>query len=542
MFDSLRTIQFAELKKKEWWISHVSGLLFIFVSVFYFIIACYKLTYAPLCYDEAIEFYYSLHLFSAEVPGYGVANMYQRIISTFQPPLYNFLMFFWLKINQSEWWFRFAGVAVGYIGMLGVYHSVRHIVNYKYATIAALMYSCTYEVVFYIRDCGEYNLLLVFLPWTIYFFLCVLEKKSWNSIILFIIFSVLPIYSQYGAIFVVIPMLLLVFIDTVFSKDWKKLKKLSIGYICAFTFTAIPLYVFFLKPQIAASQRIIANKVTDNVSFIHNTSLMDFMKNMFDCFKYHIIGGKLGNNPAIVPILIILIFLLFCLSVYLFFISKSKISKNLIYLNCISAGLFYIAAKTKIYAYPIYAWVNWNSFTNRYSFFFIPIWIISITIFIYFFICSLPKSDIKRIMIKIIFVIFLLYCIFGTLNIASSHGIKYGSNYRQLVNEWFNLKCYESKTIIESWNAPLFFYYLTKHKDYVADMDNDIILCNDREKDLRELFNESKKITYIDRYIYRGKNVEFIVKSIAESCNYSMKTVYIQYEKFYIFCKEDISD
>ena len=97
-----------ELKNKEWWILHLPIISFFLISIIYFIVACYKLTYASLWFDEAIEFYYSSHLFSSNVPVPGGqnfpqdGNMYQKIIVTFQPPLYNFLMFFWLKIIQFQ--------------------------------------------------------------------------------------------------------------------------------------------------------------------------------------------------------------------------------------------------------------------------------------------------------------------------------------------------------------------------------------------------------------------------------------------------------
>jgi hypothetical protein len=93
-----------------------------------------------------------------------------------------------------------------------------------------LTFFSIYHVLYFIQECAEYNLLLAFIPWTIYFFFNVLTNKSWKNIILFIVFSILPIYSQYGAAFAILPMLLLVFLDTTLSKDWYSLKKILIGY------------------------------------------------------------------------------------------------------------------------------------------------------------------------------------------------------------------------------------------------------------------------------------------------------------------------
>ena len=152
-----------ELKKKEWWFSHLPTISFFSISIVYFIVACYKLTYASLWFDEAIEFYYSSHLFSSFVPVPGGqdfpqdGNMYQKIIVTFQPPLYNFLMFFWLKISDSEWWFRFAGVVAGYCGSIGIYKTVKQYCNWKWATLSMLTFFSIYHVLYFIQECAEYN-------------------------------------------------------------------------------------------------------------------------------------------------------------------------------------------------------------------------------------------------------------------------------------------------------------------------------------------------------------------------------------------------
>ncbi|MDO4265793.1 MAG: hypothetical protein Q4C63_04935, partial [Eubacteriales bacterium] len=62
-----------------------------------FLIGIHKLTNASLWYDETIEFYYSKFLFGLVPDGLSHTNIYERIVSTFQPPLYNVVMFFWLN-------------------------------------------------------------------------------------------------------------------------------------------------------------------------------------------------------------------------------------------------------------------------------------------------------------------------------------------------------------------------------------------------------------------------------------------------------------
>ena len=62
------------------------------VFTLFILITIYKLTNASLWYDEAIEYWYSKVLIGVLPYDSSMVNMYQRIISTYQPPLYNVIM------------------------------------------------------------------------------------------------------------------------------------------------------------------------------------------------------------------------------------------------------------------------------------------------------------------------------------------------------------------------------------------------------------------------------------------------------------------
>lgn len=141
-------------------------------------------------FDETVEYYYSKFLSGIEpvASSSGVAistNMYERIISTFQPPLYNLVMFIWLNLGDFEWWFRFLGVIMGIINVAGIYKSIDKVWNYQAAPIAVVMLACTKWFVFYIQECAEYNLMLVSLSWFIFAWICLMEKVTPKRIIFF---------------------------------------------------------------------------------------------------------------------------------------------------------------------------------------------------------------------------------------------------------------------------------------------------------------------------------------------------------------------
>jgi hypothetical protein len=73
-----------------------------------------------LRFDESMEYMISHSKFS---------DMYHLIISTFQPPLYNFVMHFWLCINDSVLWFRLSNIFFYSIGTLGLIMTVRYVVK-----------------------------------------------------------------------------------------------------------------------------------------------------------------------------------------------------------------------------------------------------------------------------------------------------------------------------------------------------------------------------------------------------------------------------
>ena len=198
---------------------------------FFTIITCYKITNSSLWYDETVEYWYSKILIG-EVPFEHTRNMYERIISTFQPPLYNFLMYFWLKVSSSVWWFRFFGVICGLIGINYLYKTIELTINSIIAVIAVIFATFTYQLVYYWQEASEYCLLLMCAFACIYYWWKVQKGYNKRDIILFTIWSVLAMYSQYGAVFIVIPLALSLMV--VLYKDRKILiKSTIITYIIA---------------------------------------------------------------------------------------------------------------------------------------------------------------------------------------------------------------------------------------------------------------------------------------------------------------------
>ena len=111
------------------------------VLILFILVTTYKLTNASLWFDETVEYWYSKVLVGTLPYDSTKVNMYQRITSTYQPPLYNILMYFWLRISDSVWWFRFFGVVMGFIGMIGLYKGVCKAIDNSALASASVAFS-----------------------------------------------------------------------------------------------------------------------------------------------------------------------------------------------------------------------------------------------------------------------------------------------------------------------------------------------------------------------------------------------------------------
>lgn len=134
------------------------------------------MTHASLSLDEAVEYWYSKILIG-KLPnniatGISVANsntMYERVVTTLQPPLYNFLLFFWLLVNDGVWWFRFSSVIFGAIGVIAMFKAIKYSGNYFISVSIVVFLSFCFRYIYYSQECAEYILMLAMLSVAIYY-------------------------------------------------------------------------------------------------------------------------------------------------------------------------------------------------------------------------------------------------------------------------------------------------------------------------------------------------------------------------------------
>lgn len=247
-----------------------------------------------LRFDEAMEYWISYMNFQ---------DMYGMINSTFQPPIYNVVMHFWLQISSSVLWFKLSNVLFYGIGMIGLLKTAQYVCKNRYSmVIAAFVPACFSAMLYYNQICGEYVLVLPLLFWLIYSALKTIREREWNNFIFYALLAILSMATQYGAMFTIFGTGLVMLIIFVKQKDYVAIKKLVVvGGISLVGFMA-PLYWFFAKNQMG-NQGDTAN----------NFGMGTIITGLCNAFDFMIYAWHKDYKSALNIVLIILCFV--CVSI-----------------------------------------------------------------------------------------------------------------------------------------------------------------------------------------------------------------------------------
>lgn len=465
------------------------GLIIMAGLVFYLLNA----TKSGLWYDEAIEFYYSKYMTGTVPGGCGTVNMLERCLRTFQPPLYNILMFFWLKIFDSEFTFRLAGILTTMFGTVGIFLAVDEI-NPRgiWSNLGALFYLFTPGVVFYGLECGEYNLMLCMIAWTVYFHNRIFKRNDLKSILGFIIFSCLSVYSQYGAAFIVLGMYITAAVFIIRAKKRKTLKQFAILSVAALFMAAAPLITIYLIPQMNKQGSLSVS----HQPFFGRGLLIDFTIGFSDML------ASMFGEFAITGILII-----FALS----FISLFVKPKQMIYpfiTVFITWVLYFVSVCCSVYGFNF--WnpdsIGSSNLGGKYSFFFIPCLVVLMSSGISILTEMIKeKSRLLFVTAGIVIVIFTL-CFCATEVRKQKYESWNKDEMREAYAVWYDHGAYRSKTLVHQLDDALFNFYL-EHDSRLDDSYNGSIESADlwiRSAGYHEMKDNLEQMGYLsaDEYYF----------------------------------------
>ncbi len=470
----------------------VSNIMLVASFVYYWVMALYKLMDAPIWQDETMEFYCSIPVKGAIKGITQYETMYERMANIQQqPPLYNWVMCLWLQISEDGWWYRFSSVIMGFIAVIGLYLVMKKLCSKWTAILSVFTFSSIYIVMYYMKEASEYSMLIMFLIWTVYLYLHIIEKATVKRVIVFTVLCVANIYTHYGAAFVMVPMAVQLFFYYMKNKDWKALKASAISYIVAAIGAGIPLVLLFLLPQTKNSNSTLA--ADKAIEITGNNIILDFFDSMMWVLRWCMLDYDRDWEKLTWAIWIIL-FAVIIIGIITYRCTKRKELKMFINCNIGMYLIYYVLTTLNFYGY------GW--FGNRYNMFILPMWFILIVTLLYEFLHILAENG-KEWMRKLmpimqvgLVLIALLFSCYGVKRI-NDHWMK--MDLRTVADEWYERDGYNIPTYVNFHQRYAFVYYFT-HDDAYTEDKWDNVYCSQNLESLN--YSDEEWLEFLQTEVY----------------------------------------
>lgn len=416
------------------------------IYAFFVLTMIFNLTHSALWGDEWVEY---------DISQLTITNgdMYESIITTFQPPLYNFVMHFWLKLNQSIFWFRFFNVVLGCISGFFLFKTLKLLYNDKIAVISLSVLAACYQWIYCIQECSEYALMLCALFITIYFYIAACRNFTYRNMFFFILASVMAMYSQYGSFFVISPLLIFLYLTNILSKNVTVQRKIriTVSYLFSLFVFAAPLYFCFARLQISR------NQISGNTLKL----TFDLLKDIPFTFG-QIIGYFFNLNSGDIWPLIFKMLSIALIIISIFVLRKSDMDwskKSIICVLWISYILHYILVQKHVYAMT-HADQS-AGFYVRYSYFYIPLLFTALPIITIEFIQLIGKNTFKDLYKEL--VILLTICILSFNSLMENWHKSFDDQFADI---WMEHQGWNDTTYLYGVASYGFNYYISHANGY----------------------------------------------------------------------------
>lgn len=332
-------IQSDQKFSKDFWVA-LGSILFIAALVRF-----WNINARSLWFDEAFEFWVSNNR---------LEHIWQATLSAKQPPFFNFLLHFWMKIGSSEVWLRTLSVLFSLGGISGIFFSTHYVFGTRAAVIAGLIMSFLPGDVRYAQEVAEYAPLICFSSWMVYFHLRNLECADGKFWIVSLLFWLLGIYTHYGAAIIILSLSLINFIYNLNHKQNKNILK-QVVFSLLFLLLAAPLIT--IVPSQIQSQNLTPAIITD----LKNEVIL-FFQSVSTTFAFPILGHPWTNIPIIWSKLLVLLGILLIITVCFTGSKKQKVVSG--FFLC-SYLIYFVLVRLGFYGY--------GSFGFRYMVVLLPL-------------------------------------------------------------------------------------------------------------------------------------------------------------------------
>lgn len=479
---------------------NLDTLLIIIGIIIFVLVNTYKLTNAGLWFDEGVEYWYSK---GGTLPMglSGSGGFFDRVRSTNQPPLYNMLMFLWLKIMDTEFWFRFFGVVAGAIGMIFLYKSCRLITKNRMVPLFVVVFTTfIFRQVYYYQEAAEYCLLMPLMHFCLYSFIKYIKDINLKNLIQMSISFILPLYTQYGSAFPVIVMGITALIITIKSKNIKDIKNMIISYgICAVAF-GLPLYFLFFRYNVRNNQNFVPFNF--HINFVY-----DILESITSVVLFHFTALNTRSGVVVYFVGILSVILIVLLMLFILF-KGSNFAKIFVVIMVATFIFHYTFCKAGFYANS--GWFDPNATNrcaNRWSLFYTPLIIILMVILLNDFYIILQKVKFNNINIGHVFFGCVLTFVIMYSYVNFFYHIQYNwgkENIRGAVQYYVeDDKEKEGRVLVHVDSRHCFAFYMTHiGNQTVDDLDSDkYVICSatnlEKIKEQLAEFNINDNVIYL---------------------------------------------
>lgn len=185
-----------------------------------------------------------------------ISSIFQEITGDFHPPLYHFLMHYWVRLfGISEIALRMPSVLFG-VGTVYLIYKISNLSSlHRPKYLSAILLATAPFHIYYSQEARMYSLVTFFTTASFYFFLKIIRESSFSIkkwiFVFYFIFSALAVYTDYYAWLAILAQ----GIFLIFKRKFKFLILNSIFLIVCY-FPWVPMFIIQIKTGMAVSSTL----------------------------------------------------------------------------------------------------------------------------------------------------------------------------------------------------------------------------------------------------------------------------------------------
>lgn len=213
---------FAEPHQRRW----LAGILLLVLAL-----RAWDLGARSLWFDEASEYWI------ATAPLTQIAHFVS--VGSGDPPLYSFLLHFWMKLGTGEIWLRSLALIASVAGVIGMMVLGRRVGGLPAAVAAGLLAAVNPPDIRYAQEVGQYALMLGTLAWSLVALHGLWNEGGWKWVFAWALTAFLASTAYYAAVFTVGVPLGCALVEAAARRDRQRLRRLA---------AALGLYIVAVAP------------------------------------------------------------------------------------------------------------------------------------------------------------------------------------------------------------------------------------------------------------------------------------------------------